>query len=194
MSRLHQTLLICATLGTSWLGMMVVHEAGHVLMAWLSGGTVTKVVLGPLLISRTDVDPNPHPLWEIWGGPVGGCLIPLILWSLARWRRVSWTYLAAFFAGFCLIANGCYLGIGSFDRVGDAGDLLKQGAPAWQLILFGIITIVPGLWLWHGLGPHFGWGTARGRVNEAHAVALSVLFVLLVLIESLFFGETGAIF
>ena len=63
-------------LGTSWLGMMLVHEAGHVLHAWVSGGTVTKVVLGPLVISRTDVNPNPHPLFEIWGGPVWGCLVP----------------------------------------------------------------------------------------------------------------------
>jgi hypothetical protein len=159
-----------------------------VLNARLGGGTVTKVVLGPLVISRTDVNPNPHPLVEIWGGPVWGCLIPLIVWSTARRRRASWTYLAAFFAGFCLIANGCYLGIGVFDRVGDAGDLLNHGVPTWPLILFGVLTIVPGFRLWHGLGPHFGFGSSGGTVNETHAVFMTIFFVLLVLTECLFFG------
>ncbi len=188
MSRLFQILLIASTLGSSWLGMMIVHEAGHVLCAWLSGGTVTQVVLGPLVISRTDVHPNPHPLFEIWGGPIGGCLIPLMIWCIARWRNVSWAYLPAFFAGFCLIANGCYLTIGVFDRVGDAGDLLNHGAAAWQLILFGIITIVPGFLLWHGLGPHFGLGRPGGAVNETAAVTMTVLFVVIVSAECLFFA------
>ena len=77
MSRWFQVLLIASSIGFSWLGMMVVHEAGHVLHLRLSGGTVEKVVLHPLAISRTDPGENPHPLVVAWGGPVWGCLIPL---------------------------------------------------------------------------------------------------------------------
>lgn len=188
MARIFQILLIASLLASSWLGMMIVHEAGHVLHAWLSGGTVTRVVLGPLIISRTDVQPNPHPLFEVWGGPVWGCLIPVVVWLIARWRSVSWAYLAAFFAGFCLIANGCYLGVGVFDRVGDAGDLLRHGGAAWTLILFGIAAVVSGLWLWNGLGVHFGLTTtSRGTVHEGHALAMAVVLALLILCEVLFF-------
>jgi hypothetical protein len=43
--------LIAATLIASWLGMQAVHEAGHVLGARLSGGTVTRVALYPLTLS-----------------------------------------------------------------------------------------------------------------------------------------------
>ncbi len=188
MQRLFQILLIATTLGSCWLGMMIVHEFGHVLHAWLSGGTVAKVVLGPLVISRTDVDPNPHPLLTAWGGPIWGCLLPLFAWMTALLCRAGWTYLLRFFAGFCLIANGCYLGVGVFDRVGDAGDLVRHGTPGWLLVLFGIVTIIPGFWLWHGLGPNFGLGAGNGKVSETAAVTVSVLFVLLILTETLIFS------
>ena len=57
--------LIVATGALSWLAMMIVHEFGHVLHAWFSGANVVKVVLHPLAISRTDVAPNPHPLFVV---------------------------------------------------------------------------------------------------------------------------------
>lgn len=47
---------------------------------------------------------------------------------------------------------------GSFEGIGDAGDLLKQGSPVWMLWLFGACTIPAGLRLWHGLAPKFGLG------------------------------------
>lgn len=169
---------------------MGVHESGHVLNAWVSGGTVTKVVLGPLIISRTDVSPNPHALFVAWGGAFWGSGLPLVVWLAARFRRARWAYLSAFFAGFCLITNGAYLGVGAFEGIGDARTLLHGGAPQWTLLLFGIVAVVPGFWFWHGLGPHFGLGTAHGglgtahgKVNETDAVVMAVLFVLLVGIE-----------
>ena len=51
MSRFHQALLIVSTLALSWLGMQAVHEAGHVLHAWWSGGRVERLVLHPLTLS-----------------------------------------------------------------------------------------------------------------------------------------------
>src|SRR5262245_36776670 len=132
-SRCHQFLLIGSLLPLCWLGMMIVHEFGHVVGAWLTGGTVAKVVLHPLAISRTDVWPNPHPLVVVAAGPVLGVLFPLIGWALARQARLARNYLVRFFAGFCLIANGAYLAFGALDGVGDAGDLLRNGAALWQL-------------------------------------------------------------
>ncbi len=37
MNRAYQVILVASTLGLSWLGMQVVHEAGHVLFAWMGG-------------------------------------------------------------------------------------------------------------------------------------------------------------
>src|SRR4051794_7181530 len=102
MPRLHQCVLIVSTLLLSWLGMMAVHELGHVLGAWVTGGTVAKVILHPLTISRTDLAHNPHPLYVVWAGPVVGVVLPLLAWLIARAARWPEAYLLRFFAGFCL--------------------------------------------------------------------------------------------
>jgi hypothetical protein len=51
MKRLLQILLIVTFIGFSWLAMQAVHEAGHVLVARLTGGEVIKVALHPLIVS-----------------------------------------------------------------------------------------------------------------------------------------------
>ena len=142
--------------------MQAVHEAGHVTGAWLTGGSVTRVVLHPLAISRTDVSPNPHPLLVAWAGPMVGVVLPLIAAGVWRLANLRYKALASFFAGFCLIANGLYIGAGSFAAIGDAGDLLRHGAPQIALLTFGSVSTALGLWIWHGLTKNRPWliGTA----------------------------------
>jgi hypothetical protein len=185
MNRLYQITLIASTLGLSWLGMQIVHEAGHVVFAWTAGERVDRVVLHPLTISRTDASHDRHPLLVVWGGPLVGVLLPLGALAVARWTRCRWSYLLQFFAGFCLVANGAYLGVGSFEGVGDAGDLLRYGAARWSLILFGLIGMPAGLFLWHGLGPHFGLGETKGRVDRRAALGSLGLLLAVVLVEFL---------
>lgn len=182
--RFFQALLIAATTGFSWLMMMVVHELGHVLHAWLSGGRVVRVVLDPLSFSRTDVLPNPHPLWVAIGGAVWGCLIPLGILSLVRNTARRYTYLAAYFAGFCLIANGVYLAAGSFfPGADDAGVAMHHGAAQWHLLVAGIPTAAAGLYLLNGLGPHFRLGSANGKVDRKAAIGTTVALVIVVVVE-----------
>jgi hypothetical protein len=158
--------LIAASVVAAWLGMQHVHELGHMLAAWGTGGRVSNVALHPLGISRTDVAENPQPLAVAWGGPLFGAGAPLAVWLVAagllRQKCCSMTdrVLAALrcFAGFCLIANGAYLGFGALERIGDCGELLSRGAALWQLWLFGLVTMPVGFYLWHQQGKHFGLG------------------------------------
>jgi hypothetical protein len=144
-------LVVAVGLLGSWFAMQAVHELGHVIAAWLTGGTVQRVVLHPLDISRTDVSPNPRPLAVAWAGPVVGSILPLIIVALI-WRKTgALPTCAAFFAGFCLIANGAYIGAGSFGGIGDAGDMLRHGSPRWLLATFGVACMFAGLWIWHRL-------------------------------------------
>lgn len=131
--------------------MQAVHELGHVLAARATGGSIVLVVLHPLAISRTDVAPNPSPLAVAWGGPIVGAAVPLLIMVIVRCGRGNSQVrdYAEFFAGFCLIANGAYIGIGSIDGVGDAGDLLRHGAAAWELVVFGALSSIGGLLVWH---------------------------------------------
>lgn len=160
-------------LALCWLAMMVVHEAGHVALALATGGTVTRVILHPWAISRTDVAPNPAPLAVAWGGPVLGTAVPLALWLLAGRYHSPRTGWWRFFAGFCAIANGLYLSVGVWDGVGDAGDLVRGGAPVWTLVAFGMGTVPWGLALWHGQSKYFGFGRESHpiRINDLALVA-----------------------
>jgi len=179
-ARLHQAMLIGSAILGSWLGMQAVHESGHVLGACLTGGRVAHVVLHPLTISRTELADNRHPLVVVWAGPIVGVAVPLVLWGVAAVARLPGAFVLRFFAGFCLLANGLYIGVGSFERIGDCGEMLRHGSDAWQLWLFGIVTAPIGLWLWHRQGPHFGLGPAHGHVH--HGIAYATLAVCLALL------------
>jgi hypothetical protein len=156
-------------LALCWYGMMAIHELGHVIGAWLTGGVVERVVLHPLAISRTDLSVNPHPLPVAWCGPVFGCLLPILIWLVARRLVGKVSHLARFFAGFCCVANGAYLGIGSFESIGDAGDLLKHQCPVGYLWLFGVAMIPIGFALWNGLGPAFGIVKRQSAPSETES-------------------------
>jgi hypothetical protein len=161
--------------------MQAAHESGHVLGAVVTGGEIATVVLHPLTISHTEMIANPHPLVVVWAGPLAGVLLPLILWSLLAVTRVPGAFVARFFAGFCLIANGAYLGVGSFLGMGDCGEMVRQGSPVWVLRLFGAVAVPIGFCLWSGEGPNFGLGEAEGKVSYRLAYACAVIVSLLVL-------------
>jgi mannose/fructose/N-acetylgalactosamine-specific phosphotransferase system component IIC len=152
MQRFHQLLFAVSLLLLSWFAMMAVHELGHIVGAIVTGGSIQGIVLNPLTISRTDVSPNPHPSIVVWLGPVVGSMLPLAMFAIVPKHLNVLRNVARFFAGFCLIANGAYISIGSFYRVGDCGEMLQTGTPLWAMLTFGAITIPLGLTLWHGLG------------------------------------------
>lgn len=175
--------LVGVLLPLCWLGMMVVHEAGHVAGAALSGGRVVQVVLHPLAISRTDVEPNPHPLLVAWAGPAIGLLLPTVLWSSLSVLKSPATFLVRFFTGFCAVANGLYLGVGSFDRIGDAGDLLRSGASLWHLWLFGTLATLAGFRIWHGQARSFGFGLTTEPVSWRSVKLTAALLAIIVALE-----------
>ncbi len=178
-----QVVLILSFGCLCWLGMQIIHECGHVLAAWVSGGHVSKVVLHPLVISRTDVRYNPHPLFVVWAGPLFGSIFPLLCYLGVAAVKLRIAYLFRFFAGSCFVINGAYIGMGSIQGVADASDMLYYGSARWQLIAFGICAYALGFFLWHKLGPCFGLGNAEGNVNRLDAIASFVMLVLVTGIE-----------
>lgn len=176
--RLNQVVLITSTICLSWLGMMMVHEFGHVLGAWVSGGTVERVFHDPFSFSYTLLERNPHPRLVAWAGPMLGVLIPAAAFAVAQLLRARWAYLLRFFAGFCLVANGAYIGAGVFMPVADAQDLLRHGASQVSMAAFGLVSLCAGLLLWHRLGPFFGLGKAKGIVRVADAYACLILLAI----------------
>jgi hypothetical protein len=185
MQRLNQILFIASVLVISWLGMMAVHELGHVIGAVATHGHVTNVVLHPMAISRTDVQPNPNPAVVVWLGPIIGCLLPIGLLLLIPFRMKILRHSATFFAGFCLVGNGAYIAVGSFDRVGDCGEMLRTGTPVWVMIAFGFVTIPAGLTLWHRLGSVRLFLRNPGIITARIAWAFVAMTVAIVVAEVL---------
>lgn len=179
-------LFIASLLIAGWLWFQIVHEAGHVLGALATGAQVTKVVLHPLTISRTEVQGGNQPLVVIGAGPVVGCLLPLVAWWTAAALKWFAAFTLRFFAGFCLIANGTYLFAGSFDGVGDCGDLLRHGAPIWTLWLFGLLTMSAGLLLWNNQGAHFGFGQNPKPISSALAYSTATFATATIIAELIY--------
>jgi hypothetical protein len=182
--RIPQLVLIGTFIPFCWLAMQVVHELGHVLLAWATKGEVTKVALHPLIVSRTDLAQNPHPLAVVWGGPVLGSLLPYGAFVAASLSRIPGVYLFRFFAGFCLVANGVYIGTGWLIANGaDPEVMIEHGSPTWLLVVFGLLTFPAGLYLWHRQGHHFGLGEANGHVSKSAAAISAALLIVLVAFE-----------
>lgn len=183
MKKVEQTILILSFLAFSWLAMQAVHELGHISGAWLTKADVTKVALHPFILSRTDLGSNPHPHVVVWSGPLAGVLIPLLALLLAGLFRSPGIYLFRFFAGFCLIVNGVYIAFGPAAGAADTGVMIQHGSPRWLMVLFGILTVPSGLYLWHNQGKYFGLGEAGGQVSRSAAIVSAVLLVVLAGIE-----------
>ena len=184
----YRILLIVSLVMFSWLVMQGVHELGHVSAALAAGAKIEHVELCPLSISRTDVSNNQCPLTEVWAGPIVGILLPFAAFLLATAIRCPMLYLFRFFAGFCLVANGVYIGAGWLLGAGGASDpaiMLANHSPLWTLILFGVFSFSTGLFLWHKQGVHFGFGDANGQVDEKASWIVFILLLVTVVSEFL---------
>jgi mannose/fructose/N-acetylgalactosamine-specific phosphotransferase system component IIC len=146
--------------------MMAVHEAGHVLHARLSGATVPAVSVPLAGFSITELSTNPHPHFVAWGGPVWGSMLPVLAWAMLWRKRWPGWRIAQFFAGFCLIANGVYLGVGWVTGAGDAGDIVSHGTPVAVLVGFGVVVAGAGLLLWHLLGRWIGCAAFQAAAKQ----------------------------
>lgn len=144
-------ILLLASL-CSWHGMMTFHEAGHVIVAWSSGAEIVEVSIPLLGFSHTVVENDPNPLWTAWAGALGGAGTALFaLLVTVRFPRRA-RHIVLYMAGFSLVANGLYLGVGLLYRAGDCEVLLRLGAEPWQLLLFGLTSTGMGLICWHRMG------------------------------------------
>lgn len=120
--------------------MTFVHESGHIICGFVSGGTLTNADLLPWHLPYSLFQPDPQPLVTLWGGPILGVIIPT---SLALAIRRNWAW---FIAHFCTLANGAYLATAwaSGDRYLDTTKLLEHGAhPAW-IAAYCVLTIACG--------------------------------------------------
>ncbi len=132
-----------------WLAMMLVHELGHVLAAWATGGQVVYVNLYPGQLSSTLVRPNPHPSIVLWAGLLAGWIVPA---AIARSVQVGPLTIGKpgirhslnGWAAFCLLAGGVYLAIGGSEKLTDTGQLVAADWPLPWLVAIGTAVAIAG--------------------------------------------------
>ena len=182
-------LLLC------WMGMQIVHEFGHVLGALMTGGRVSRVVLDPFTISRSDFAANPSPHVTVWAGSVVGSLLPVLCLGLLSGAATrpdgqvrpdgqsqpttgqERVMMMQFFAGFCLVGNGAYLLFGGFDGVGDCGVMRQCGTPLPVILGVGGLLTVAGFGVWHRLG-RISWLWERDLISWRLAGVTAVVLLL----------------
>ncbi|MDA0835331.1 MAG: hypothetical protein O2955_10115 [Planctomycetota bacterium] len=190
MSRCLQLTFLFSILSLCWLAFQAVHEFGHVLAAWLTHGRMAYVVLHPLRVSMTILDANPHPGFVGWGGPVFGVVFPMAVFLIAKRIRNSQTYLFRFFCGFCCVGNGAYLLVDAFVQSGDGATLIRSGTDPNMIVLFGVIVMPIGFWLWHGQGNQFGIGPKARCISRRKTFVAVMLLIGVILLECVCFpGE-----
>lgn len=179
---------ISLLLAASWYAMMLVHELGHVIAAWSTGSRVEAVRVPWLGFSQTIVPTTDWPRVVAAGGPALGSALPMLAWlimrSVPRIRRGTACAIARFFAGFCLLANGAYIGSAVLLPVGDSEDLVRMGVPAWMLALIGWSAAAAGVAIWNGTAKNFGTSTRIDEelvgITPMHAMTCMVCVLALV--------------
>ena len=188
-------LLIVSWMFFCWLAMQLLHEIGHLLAAWWCGAEVVQFHFGLLTISHTMLNDSGQTagtlLMVTWAGPIVGMLLPLLLWGTAAMVRCQETFLIRFLAGFCLVANGCYLLFGPSDGFADTGVLLVHGATRWQLILVGLIGMISGFFIWNNQGNDFGIGKNPKLVGK-RSLCLSLTALGSMILFAVIWGFVGA--
>ena len=157
MQRFHQLLFAVSLVALGWLAMMAVHEPAMRRRHRHRRRCSTRRSPSAHDLANAASPRNPRPAIVVWLGPIVGCALPLAVSAMIPQRHSFVGKVAGFFAGFCLIANGAYLSIGAFDRVGDCGEMLRTGTPFWVMLAFGAVTIPLGLYRWHALGSILGF-------------------------------------
>ena len=97
--------------------------------------------------------------------------------------------IAGFLAGFCLIANGAYIGVGVWDAVGDCREMLQTGTPQWVMIAFGIVAVLCGLAVWHRLGSLGEFAKDPSRVRYSWVLSTCVILSVYIVAAGVLSGR-----
>ncbi|MEJ5258649.1 MAG: M50 family metallopeptidase [Anaerohalosphaeraceae bacterium] len=165
------------------------HEIGHALGAWSTGGTVHGVVIHPFSWSYAIIV-SPRNDITTWAGSVLGSLFGiLITLSVFKWR--SGRLLIPLLVGpVACLCNGSYLVLGSvFHLAGDGSILAARYAPAGAVAAVGLLMLCAGMLLAVLIIPELGFGAADGIVHRTAVLAIGILPYELVILGVQYFGH-----
>ena len=168
MLELKKSLVLLGAFSFGYNAAHAIHELGHALAMWATGGSVTRLMLHPFSWSQISYGAPPTcPLLIAWAGVVFASSCGLLLLVVIRPWRGAWTVPLAI-TGLCtLVVNGLYLTVDSlFLAGGDATQLILHGTPRPFVILTGVGLTALGLAVGHLLLPRIGLTATDGVVSR----------------------------
>jgi len=166
MMELKKSLMLLGAFAFGYNAAHAIHELGHALAAWATGGSVTRVMLHPFSWSKILYgEPSACPLLVEWAGAAFASACGLLLLVVIRAWRGAWTLPLAM-TGLCtLMVNGIYLTVDClFLAGGDATSIVLYGTPRFFVLLAGVSLIVVGHVAGYLLLPRIGLEVADGIV------------------------------
>jgi hypothetical protein len=152
------------------------HEAGHVLGAWCTGGDASRIVIHPFSWSYAHAFSFNHEGVVIWAGSVLGSLfgIPITL-AVLKWRRPG--LLIPLLVGVvACIYNGAYLLLGCLFKLGGDGTVLAaEYAPAAAVAAAGLLMVCIGMRLAVPLIPVLGFRLEDRIVHRMVVLSIGIL-------------------
>jgi len=143
---LKSTLLLLWSLAFGYNASKTLHELGHAIAYWITGGTVEGIIIHPFSWSYCiPSSVSEYPNFTTWGGVVFGTIMGLMLVALVwRWRG-PYVMLAFMTGVVACLHNGFYL---IFDCLaeshGDSMILISGGTPKAVVIVVGLLMFGTG--------------------------------------------------
>ena len=144
---LKSTLLLLWSFVFGYNASTVLHELGHAIAYWITGGTVRRIIIHPFSWSYCiPGSVSEYPSFTTWGGVVFGTIMGLMLVALVwRWRG-PYVILVIITGVVSCIHNGGYL---IYDCLtasdGDATILISYGTSKLLIIVVGLFMMGIGL-------------------------------------------------
>lgn len=149
----------------------LLHELGHALPVWFTGGTIDAIIVHPLSWSYTQYGTTPvYPVLSTWSGSLFAFVTSTVLFLLAwRWWRpvLAPLLLLGVLGG---VDNGIYL-LGS---LGDPAQLIELGQPAWLVRGVGLLLLLAGLAMGVMVLPTIGLFTTFGGRARTLAILIGI--------------------
>jgi len=141
------SLLILGLFSFGYNASMVLHELGHALATWLSGGSVVWIEINPLswsyMLEGTD---SQYPIVSTVAGMVMDCGLSLILATVFWKSRSVISPLIYMTAVISWVSNGLYYIIDVIlEEGGDPSSLVELGVHKGLIVSIGFILVILGL-------------------------------------------------
>ncbi len=175
---IHSSLFLFGSSSFAWVVIVTLHELGHAIAMWVTGGKVSRIEITPLSWSYTYYGTSPkYPLFTTASGAGIGILLAMIFLVLT-WKLSS-LYAAPFYfvgAGAFLQNGGYYMSDLLLHTGGDASSLVAHSAALrLPLLILSILVLLPGLFLAIRLLPMIGISSKDSFIVRMLILSLGIV-------------------